>query len=506
MADPAPASPSAAELGATTRGPGFAAGIGVVMVLLSTSMAVVSGVLLYRGDAGDPVQNTLPAGCAMMAVAERPVAAQRLLAATEAPLPLPEAVTAWLAGLRTAATEWGLQSAAGAALPRGLDGERPAGVCLRTGARIWSLGPQAGATEALLSDLAPGLGGGAWQASQSVGGFVDYALRGEGDAAGAAARAAALAGPERVQVMVGPPDPGAALAALVPTLAEGSARSDLGVRSAFERVGAGALQIYHDSETTRAHAALLAGIPPLQDFVARFALWLGVSLRDDLGDGRVHGHLHVGCEQAGATVLKRVLDAGVPLATSAALRGAAAGATIRLQPDAFAPHLAAMGQRGPLPALRTALEAAGGPTLSALWPSLQGTFILRVARASEAAPVWWIAARLRPGAQPPPCRRDGLAPSAPSCLADAEWFALAPGPKGAEAALLWLRQHPGADPDASDDRARILDDSFGAFIDDPSALPGLGLPAWQPLEAEAIWLDTGLILHLAYDPRPAAAR
>ncbi len=506
MANAEPTTPTAAELDAAARGPGLAAGIGVVMVLLSTSMAVVSGVLLYRGDAGDPVQNTLPSGCAMVAVAERPGVAQRLLASTAAPLPLPEAVTAWLGDLRAAATAWSLPVAPGAALPRGLHAESPAGVCLRDGVRLWTLGHQAPGAEALLADLAQGLGGGAWQAAQAVGGFVDYSLRAESEGAGAPARAAALAGPERVQVLVGPPDPSAALAALVPTLAEGSARNDLGVRSAFERVGAGALQIFLDAATTKAHAVALKGLPPLRDFVARHAIWLGASLRDDLGDGRVHGHLHVGCEQVGATALKQALDAGPPLATSAALRGAAAGATIRLQPETFAPHLAAMGQVGPLPALSSSLARAGGPTLSALWPSLQGTFVLRVARASETAPAWWIAARLRSGALPPPCREGGGDALGPSCGADAEWFVLAAGPNGADAALQWLRQHPGADPDASDDRARILDDSVGAFVDDPSALPGVSLPRWQPLEVESIWLDTGLILHLAYDPRPAAAR
>ena len=383
------------------KGPAFAVGVGIAAIVISGTMAIASGVLLFRGDLGDDVVNTLPAGCDVFAVAPNPLALQQLRAdaATWTQLPPAWAPVVAAAG---AALDQTLLSTDGKLLD-GADSSAAAGYCRKGKMRMVTLGVGSEASRAvdpLLASIAGRLGGGDWHASQAVGGFVDYALVGAGSGP-AARQAAALAGPARLQLLWGQKDAPAALATVVAGLGTASLRSDTLLRGGLERIGAGALQLVLNQATTRELAPMLGLLPPLRAFVAEHALWLGASLRADLGDGRVHGHVHIGTDEAGATVLKSTLDAGPPLATSAAVGRGKAGGVLRVEPRRWLDDL------GPIVAhprgawLDGILRAGGIDGLRGALALSQGTLVWRVAATGDPGPSWWIGARLQANAAVP---------------------------------------------------------------------------------------------------------
>ncbi len=493
--------PQAAPGRGEAKGPAFAVGIGIAAIVISGTMAVASGVLLYRGDTGDDVVNTLPAGCDVFAVAPNPAALQQLRGDVAGWTQLPAAWTPVVASA-TAALDETLLLVDGK-LATGADPAAAAGYCRKGGTRMATIGIGSEgnrAVDPLLATLASHLGGGSWQASQAVGGFVDYTLVGAGSGP-AARQVAALAGPARMQLLWGQPDAPAALASVVAGLGEGSARSDVAVRGALERVGAGALQIVRNQASTRELAPLLGLLPPLSAFVAEHGQWLGASLRADLGDGRVHGHVHIGTDEAGATVLKAALDAGAPRATSAAVGRGKAGGVVRLQPtrwlDALGPIVAH--PRGAW--LDQALQQAGLGGLRGALVIAEGTIAWRVAADADPGPRWWLAIRVASTRSPPEAAATGVVVGDTSVVADMSWIVIVPGDVAqGRAALTWLREHQDADADASQDRARILDDSQGFYVDGADAFASLGLASVPTMEVELIWLDTGLVLHVAAKP------
>lgn len=500
---PAP-TPGAQPGRGEAKGPAFAVGIGIAAILISGTMAIASAVLLYRGDTGDDVVNTLPAGCDVFAVAPNPLALQALRGASAIWAQLPAAWTPVVASAADTLDDALLLH--DGKVPGGADPTAAAGVCRKGGTTIATIGVGSEANRAvdpLLATLASRFGGGQWQASQAVGGFVDYALVGAGsrDGGPGARQVAALAGPARMQLLWGQPDAPAALAKVVGALGEGSARGDVLVRGALERVGAGALQVVLNRETTRQWAALLGLLPPLRGFVHDHGHWLGASLRADLGDGRVHGHVHIGTDEAGATVLKSTLDAGEPRATSAAVGRGKAGGVIRLQPKGWLDALGPMVAHPRGAWLDATLRDAGLDGLRGTLEITQGTICWRVAAAADVGPRWWIAFRVASTTTPPASVVGGRTVGDVSVVGDPSWIVVVPGDVAAgRATLTWLREHQGADADATQDRTRILDDSQGFYVDAADALQGLGLSPMPVGEAELIWLDTGLVIHVAARP------
>lgn len=459
--------------------------------VLSLTMALVSGFLLWRGDVGDAVTLSLPSSCEVTVLVERPAAARTLARSIAAHVGLPTPLTPWAAALE----RWDRTLA-------GLDDDAPAGACRRDGAWLWSVGldsRRADAAEALTAAAAAAwpaaFGQGSWVQGQSVGAFVDHTLR----PSVGHVRAAALAGPERMQLLLDGRGADAALAKLVAALPTASLHSDTATRAVFERVGGGALRLVLAQGPARAASSPLDVLPPLASFVRSHATFAGIAVRDDLGDGRTHLHVHIGADQAGVGELKRLLDPGPPLAVSAAVTGGAAGGVVRMQPQAWLPALPQLRALPWVHAAVGALEARGLDFAREVVPALQGTVVFRVGRPGAAEPAAFLALRLRDGAAPPWLAR--LAAPVPArsqrlgaVMFDAQWLVLVPGDvDAARVALAWLQARPGAAADASTDRLRILDDSQGAYVD-------VALGGWGPLEFELLWLDTGLVGHLALRP------
>lgn len=464
---------------------GVAAAIGVLALTLSLTMAGTSAFLLWRGDLGDDMVNTLPANCDAAALVPAPKVLLPLTRAlAQARLP-----TTWqplaidLARMVTATVPSGVQ----------VEGEQSGfGVCFSGDTALVSAGLGPAGIDPLLADLARRAGGGTWRPSQPVGGFVEYQLQAEGGRP----TAAMLAGERRVQFLLGGDDPSARLAGLVKTVQTTPMRGDAIVREAIERVGAGALQLVFGKAVVVAAADRYAAIPALGTLLREHARFLGVSLRDDLDDDRIHLHAHVGIPEGEAgeralLLLKRTLDAGTPRKTSAALRGADAGGVYRLSPAAW------RGEGYGADALRALpsgtiwadwIAAAGGLAAVSAW---DGTIVWALPGPHLALPAPFVALGL-----------SGAANALEGAATGDGWLVFSPaGQSAAEAALAHLRANPGADPGGTEDRLRILDDTQGFFVDHTieGRADGFG---GVLLEAELIWLDTGLVAHLAI-ARPA---
>lgn len=465
---------------------GAAAAMGVMALALSIAMAGGSAFLLWRGDIGDDMVNTLPRGCEAVALVPAPAELRRIAAGAGQWRGLPTPLQPLAVGLQDAVT-----TTLGTEPMPGLDEQAGIGVCWTEDGSLTTLGIAPGGIDALLGALAARIGKGQWRPAQPVGGFVEYQLVADDGKI----LAAALAGERRLQLVRDAADPTPRLAALVRKVQSDPMRGDVLVRAAIERIGAGALQLVLGGKRTRATAERIAPLAPLATFGRDHARFLAVSLRDDLDDGRVHAHVHVGVGEDAAgevavATLKRALDPGVTRPSSAALKGLTAGGVVRLGPAAWTADAAGRAAAEHLPGASTVLPLlapqGGLEALSGCW---------------EGTVVWGVAA----AGQPPGGRfaafglRDGK--SAPAgAVADARWWVVSPdGEAVARAALAHLAAHPAADPAAQEDRARILDDTQGFFVQAGADALGWGL-GQAALEGELIWLDTGLVLHLGFTP------
>ena len=476
---------------------GFAASLGFLLVLFSTTAALVSAFLLWRGDPGTDVLNALPKGCDWVLIAEDPVELRAATADVAVWHVLPSALAPPLqAHARRLAADLDLAGAS-------LDPQAGLGLCRYGPAIVLSVGLRAGAADpvsalqrvaARRADLDPS----GWTPGASAKGFVAYSLA---DAEGRAA-VALLQGEKRALVVWA--DAGAdaskRLDEVVKATQIAPMREDLVVRSAVERVGSGAVQVaFAPAALQRIAAGWLAGHVPAE-LVGQHAEYAGISVRRDPGSQETHLHLHVGAGQPGVAWLKAKLDPVGTLPAAPHLDpDAVAGGVVRFNPEALRRHGPWL-QRN---ALADALIDRVPPTR--LGAVLTGHAVWQLGGGPTP---WRVAAQLRPGqdgvaaALLPPPRRDQTV----DATVQDGWLVWAPGDPGAAgAAAADLLASTGLGANLPQDQARMLAENQGFYLGEGAELPEL---TRGKVQFEALWLQTGLVAHLTFPTlnRPTRAR
>ncbi len=481
---------------------GFAASLGFLLVLFSTTAALVSAFLLWRGDPGTDVLNALPKGCDWVLIAEDPVELRAAIADVASWHILPPAL---VAPLQTHARQLAadLDLAGG-----GLDQRAGLGLCRYRGAIALTVGLRPGAVDRVsalqrVAARRAGLDPAGWTPGASAQGFVAYSLA---DAEGRAA-VALLQGESRALVVWA--DPGAdadqRLNDVVKATQIAPMREDVVVRSAIERVGSGALQMaFAPAALQRVAAGWLAGHVPAE-LIGKHAEYAGISARRDLSNHETHLHLHVGAGQPGVAWLKSLLDPVGTLAASRHLdRDAVAGGVLRFSPDALRRHGPWLRRSALARALidRVGVSRPAGAAAQDAAVRL-GTVLTghAVWQLGGGPTPWRLAAQVRPG-------QDGAAaallpPPRPDQAVDAAvkdgWLVWAPGDPGAAVvASADLLASTGLGANLPQDQARMLDENQGFYLGEGAELPGL---TRGKVQFEALWLPTGLVAHLTF-PTP----
>ncbi len=493
---------------------GLAVVLGLVMIVVSSTTAIYTGYLLWKGDPGTEVLNTLPAGCAWVALAQDTDELDAALADVARWHALPSQVTATVRTL-AAETRATLRAAAPA-----IDAAAGVGLCRWHDGWVVTVGLRPGNDDAVtqLQRVVAGhvgLSDRTWHTGDSVGGYIEYALSPEGGAP----RAAMLQGAKRLVIAVpaeplAPPTPKAAQAA-PPPAADASAlltrvvkatkakpmREDITVRSAMERVGSGALQLGAAPAALQRWAKPFGDAFPMPLFHPH-ATYVGLSVRRDASDQRTHVHMHVGESQRGVALLKRTLDPQGTLSASAHIdQDVDAAGVVRFAPGGL-PQLGPLLSRfTPVAPLVRALGADQANTAHRVGALLTGQAVWQ--RKGE---VWRLSLQLAAG-------KDAAAKAFVSARADASnasdvAFAHVPGwlvvaPSDAARAASAFTQSKGYSSarlagDLATERPRVLDNNQGFFVTAGHTLPGV---IAGPAQLETLWLDTGLILHLSF-PTP----
>jgi hypothetical protein len=276
-------------------------------------------------------------------------------------------------------------------------------------------------------------------------------------------------------------------------------KEDNEFRAAIERAGGGQLHLYVGGEAARAFAKRTglghgAGVPPWQPGLPSLR-WLGVALRSDAAGVRIHAH--VGTTEKGAAWLKQTFDVAGALDASPYVDAQASVAGVVRLP------LATWAAWGSLPG-QLPTELSKGLTGQAIWQELPATGL-----GSEATPTGLVLLQIRDAA----VVQDWLATPRdnPQSQGIVDGFLVIGTDRATRdrgEALVSKARKPDGAPELGPDTKRLLGETQG-FLARPGAQVGVGrLRGWRgPLEAEWLWLDTGLIgelrlLPVASDPSP----
>ncbi|MCO4761873.1 MAG: hypothetical protein KC502_10230 [Myxococcales bacterium] len=474
---------------------GFAAALGLLMVIVSSTTALYTGYLLWRGDPGSEVLNTLPASCEWVALVEDPTELRAAAADVSKWTALPEPLTGLL-GVGAQALADDLTAAAGA-----LDMDGPAGLCRWRTGLVLSAGLKSDAKDAvgtLQTVIAKRLqlASSGWTPGESAGGFVQYALA---DEAGAV-RVALLQGPERV--IVAWADAGtsatALLTAIVKKTQEAPMREDVAIRSAAERVGSGAVQFAANPVALKRWAStFLKGHYPAE-LLKEHSEYAGLSILRDKGE--THLHLHIGATQKGVLWLKSAMDpiGAVPAAVHLDA-DATGGGVLRLNPEGLRRRGAWLGKH---PWLGKVASALGTPSPDVAYEQLGSVMTGHVVWQMGGGPTpWRIAAQLRPqqDAAAKTLIDKQLPNSGLGFAVGGGWLVATPGDRSAaKSALSDLSKSAGLGDQLSVERTRMLKDNQGFYLDKSSHIAPY---IHGPVQFEALWLQTGFVAHLTF-PSP----
>jgi hypothetical protein len=276
-------------------------------------------------------------------------------------------------------------------------------------------------------------------------------------------------------------------------------KEDEEFRAAIERAGGGQLHLYIGGEAARVFARRTnlghgAGVPPWQPGLPSLR-WLGVALRSDATGVRIHAHL--GTTEKGAAWLKQTFDVtGVLDAAPYVDAQATVVGVVRLP-------LATWAAWGSLPG-QLPTELSKGLTGQAIWQELPAAGL-----GSEATPTGLVLLQVRDAAVVQgwlATRRDNPQPAGMVdgfLVIGTDRTTVGRG----EALVRKARKLDGV-PELGPDTKRLLSETQG-LLARPGAQIDVGkLRGWRgPLEAEWLWLDTGLIgelrlLPVASDPSP----
>lgn len=501
---PAPASrpPGDEPLTRAQRHTTFAAVTFLVIFALAGSISLYSAYLLWRGEDAGPVLAHLPSGCEVVWMVDDPrQAAEALHSLAQrtgrgAPLALWAATldkARQLPGL-TPGQGWGFCRRGGqwyAAVP--VTEAQPAAGAQRA-QQLWEalrglalLGqPAVRWRQAGDRWLGADAGGQIVAAVRAGDGMAQLTWRHDGPAAalGLAEAASAAAAPQS------PLDAAATLDALQAEVATQPLQKDEVAREALERVGGGPLR-------GMARGAALTG--PLQAWLDErgqsawrdglaWLQWGGVALRVD--DGRITVHGQLGGGQRWAVWLKERFDAEGEFDAGAAVPAHHAWAGVLRVPrigwawlDGLDPAVAPLGRLFADP--------------KAWQPLLTG----HVAWFGD-GPCLTAVARLRPGAPTALPAVGNLAGCSPSAARRVGDLLLVGSDAGIAAAAAALADPARAAAAEDKGRQRLQRDTQGLWVNAGHAWPGW--PA-GPLQAEWIWLDTGLVVALELGAAPPAA-
>lgn len=475
---------------------GFAASLGLLLVVTTTTIALYTGFLLWRGDPGSDLLNSLPKDCSWVAIAEDP--AELRQAAAD--------VANW--GVIPGSLKGALNKAAIELLAdldaarEGIDPERGLGLCRYGKGLVFSVGLKPGAKDAIgaLQNAAArrvGLEPKGWTPGASAGGFVEYALA---DKDGQASIALLQSQDRALFVWA---DAGAdaskLLAEVITATQKASMREDIVMRSAIERVGSGALQLAFAPPPLRAIAkSWLAGHLPAE-LLGHHAEYAGISIRRDVDTRLTHLHLHVGAGQPGVAWLKATLDPTGKLNASNHLdRDATSGGVLRINPNALRKHAAWVLRHPTGRAIAATFKTTVDKALVSLGAHITGHVVWQIGGGPTP---WRLAMQLQPGQDAKVTAL--LAPAVAGAWAhgtvERGWLVLAPGASGAAvAAAKDFHASAGLGPEIAEDRTRLLNENQGFYLGSEDALPGVTAGTVQ---FEALWIHTGFIAHLTF-PSP----
>jgi hypothetical protein len=511
LQSPAPG-PSADEpLSKAQRHTTFAAVTFLVIFVLAGSISLYSAYLLWRGEDAGPVLAALPAGCELVWMVDEPQEAAAALRALGKRSGRADKLELWAATLDKARQ-----------LP-GLNPDEAWGFCRRgsqwyAAAAVASEDPAAGAQVGQqLWESLRGLGllgqpavrwkqdGARWLGSDA-GGQVQVAVRsakgvaqitwqhqgnGASPAQELAQAATAAVAPQS------PLDAAATLDALQTELLTKPLQKDEAAREALERVGGGQMRLVARGTalTVPLQAWLDAQGQAAWKDAMPWVLWGGAALRVEGDRIKLHGQLGGG--QRWAVWLKERFDTvGEFDAATVIPRDHQWAGVLRV------PRFGWAWLAGLDPAVAPLMTLFG--EAKAWQPLLSG----HVAWFGD-GPCLTAVARLRPEAAiPPELPPVGTLPGCPQSLAKRLGDRVLVGSAQGIAAAEKVAADPGLGAQSDDkDRQRLQRDTQGFWVNGArsvaGAAPGLGWPA-GPLQAEWIWLDTGLVV--AVDLAPAISR
>ncbi|HAN30997.1 MAG TPA: hypothetical protein DCQ06_05315 [Myxococcales bacterium] len=468
----------------TSRKIGLAVALGLLMVVVSTTTAAYTGYLLWKGDPGTEVLNTLPSGCEVVALAHDFKSLTPLLVDPSllhnAPTALSDSMTQTHAFVAPHIEKLRglLRPNAGLGLCRWRTSQGP--LWLLTLAMPDAADKTLQSVEQIIGSVV-GRSSARWLSSQAVGGFVEHSL----EEAKSGGSASILQGEDRLLVAWSS-QPGAApaLVEAIKATKVSPMREDKIVRAAIERVGGGQLQLAFRPKAIESSLALVLHGSPLAGLAQTGLSYLGVSLRHDAETQTTHLHAHLGVGQRGVALLKRRLDPMASLACSGLLDWRASmGGVLRAAPKSLASQTKAWlsialwkavanrlstSSQSPMASLRHLAEHMTGHVL---WTrAAQGTIpAIRVElkKSSSTALTDWLAQR-------------------PDLTVQGDWLQSAD----------WLVQPQPPEPTqrGAKQRRRMLDQHQGYWLGADVVGADLGRGA---LEVEGLWLDTGLVLHLS---------
>lgn len=480
-ADPPPA-PHRPQTAVPTARPTVAAALFLVMFLISGTIAVYSGYLLYRGEETDPIFTALPGTCDWVVVVDQPGE----VAAAWRPLTQKPHVSGRLKALAVAqAQAWQRIEAVA-----GLGHDSPWGLCGHAGGVVAAVPDAGGGLKAgqllveALSQAAPQLlpaegtagqalaidaQGSQWQAD--TGGRVlrqadgRARVRLQTDGKLLTVTWAAMQGPDAVDLSV----QAATQARSAPL------QKHTPFREGTERVGGGQLHLWLAEKTWREQVLpALAQDGAWRDGLGK-AAWAAAVLRTETGHARLHGHL--GPTQPFVAFLKEWLDPAQALDASRFLpEGDGSTAVLRR-----APGLLARAEAWPWPWLHS-FAAKGQVTARQTGKWLTGQVIARQHAAAY---------HLTATGQAAPELAAAVAAHGDEARLAAEFLVLGDQP-AAVAALAGELAAP-KDPRLDGDRKRLGQDTQGYALG-TGTLPGPD--AWGlagPAQVEWLWIDTGLI-------------
>ncbi len=473
---------------ATIKSP-FAAAVLAVMFLISGSVAIYSGRILLTGEETDAIFNRLPQTCEWLSVADRPAQTGAVWQKALESAGLPDDVTPLLGSL---GGRWLAVQQAGQGL---FDPAQPWAISAQSQGILLAAPTLGPADVPTLTRLAHALLDGAWPDSQGhLGpsqGLDGATCRVEADRAqcqvGGQVRIAGQLKDKTWLFAIPWRKDTSALAFLHHAEAEAQRlplQKNKPIREALERVGGGQGHLFVSDVTLRNWVSARTSNDEVLE-ISRLSSWLALAVRQD--DTEIAVHAHVGVGQKGAVWLKERLDTqGKWDATPLVLPQASAWLLTRVHPHGLVQHPDLPGVNSLATWARTYLELDLGPALAAT----QGHSLWQSFPAVGGKTPWLLVAPAGAGATATQLGKTvSWLPSDTGPL----WLAASDAQTLAQAKAAYSGKLAAHESHFSSGQARLLTETQGLWL-----APGALLGPWHgPVQAEWLWLDTGLVAELS---------